>query len=1748
MNASYRVKLTFVGLQTLACAHFSKPRRKFSKLFLVSVLLPMAVSAWAGLPAGWSDADIWSPGLAGSAGDTNGNWTVSGGGADIWGASDQFNYSSTLVNGDGNIIAKVTSLQNSDPGSGWSKAGIMFRNDSTAGSANVTIVQSYGNGVSFQWRSAAGGQSLNIAVGGINPPVWLKLVRSSGTFTGYYATDASGTNWVQVSSQPVTLNANVLVGLDVTAHNNSALNTAMFTNVSVAAVVVTNPIVANLPASPVLATSATLNGQIVSPGTSTPFVTIYYGTTDGQTNAAAWAHSASIGQTNGNFSTTVAGLTTNTTYYFTAFATNTAGATWAQPSASFTTLASGPFVTPVSVLTYHYDNSRQGQNINETWLTPANVNTNTFGKLFSYTVDGYVYAEPLIMTNVTIPGQGIHNVVFVATEHDSIYALDADGNLGTNNGVLWKNNVGLSANSATAPFGYRYSGGGYTDIVPEVGITGTPVIDPKTGTLYVDAFTRDIVGNTTNFNHRIHALDVTTGAERPYSPVVVAGSVHGTGVGSTNGVQTFSAIQHGARPALCLANGIMVVTYASYADTDPYHGWVFAYSATNLALKGIFNTTPNASTAAFGANAAEGGIWQGGGGICVDTNNNLYFETGNGSFSANTNGGDYADTILKLSTTNTATTNNLLVADYFTPNDQATLAANDTDLGSCGPLLLPDSVGSAAHPHLIVGVGKSGKIYLVDRDNMGHWQSGSDSQILEAFQGINGSWSPPAYWNKLLYFQASSAAMAEFSVSNAAINQSAVATAPVSFGSLNGSPVISANGANNGIAWVLNNNSGNSGSPGALYAYNALNISQELWNSTLMGTRDSAGPGVKMTTPTVAGGKVYVGGQYTVSVFGLAAFLPAPVIAPNGGLFTNSVTVTISNTAPGALVYYTVDGTTPTTNSPLYAGPFVVTTTTTVQAVAAENGFVNSAVASASFVNSLNYPPPPWQTSDIGAVGFTGSAFFSNGVFIVSGSGADIWNTADAFRFVYQPMTNNCDIRARVTSQTATDPWAKAGVMIRDSLDLSSANGIMPITPGNGFDFQYRSTYGISSDGNISGGAINAAPNNWVRLTRTNSTFNALFSADGVNWTQVGSPTTLTLTNTVYYVGLAVCAHNNGLISTATFDNVTVNGFTYSNPPPAVALIAPPPNSVYTAAASVTISADADALYDTISQVNFYANSTFVGSVSNLPYAVTATGLGAGNYSLTAVTVSSSGLVSTSAPVSINVNAGSGQPYGLTSNGTVPAFLNMPTDSTGSLPPQLSGTGIYANTTNRMPASGLIPYSPNAPQWKDNASSSWFMALPNNGGPITPGEQIQFQPTNYWTFPAGSVFVKNWDLTVNETNATTRRLETQVLVRDNSGSVYGVTYKWRPDNSDADLLSSSLSENILITNAAGVRTQMWYYASPSDCQECHNTAIAGNSLGIGVLGVNSRELNGDLTYPTTSVTDNQIRTLNRLGLLYPAINETNISGYTQLSAMTNLSAPLQSRVRSYLDVNCQTCHQPGGQGPTWDARYDTPLAQQNITNYPALFSLGISDNACVVKSKDIWRSVLLARINTLDQTIQMPDFRNLIDTNAVQSLIAWINSLPGTPALAPPTITPNGGLFFNSVGVTQQSTNANAAIYYTLDSSLPTTNSFLYSAPFNLTNNATISAAAVETDYFNSIAVSAQFIVAPVMLLSPNFTNGVFQMQLVGSIGSNYVLQASTNLVNWTPLATNPATTNLLNFIDPHSSNYPNRFYRALQQ
>lgn len=266
-----------------------------------------------------------------------------------------------------------------------------------------------------------------------------------------------------------------------------------------------------------------------------------------------------------------------------------------------------PDASAADWLTYHYDNARDGANTNEVVLTPANVNTNDFFKLFTYTVDGEVYAQPLYMANVAIAGQGTHDVLFVATENDTVYAFDADSNAGTNGGLLWHTNLGIAATSVL--FGTRY----YHNVLnPLLGITGTPVIDPVTKTLYVDVLTTP-VSDTTNAQHHVHALNIADGTERPFSPVLVAASVPGTGVDSSNGVVTFNANQEDSRPALTLAGGVLYVSFGSFGDTDPFHGWVIGFNATNLVqmTNCVFCTTPNANTNVFGVNAGEAALWMG---------------------------------------------------------------------------------------------------------------------------------------------------------------------------------------------------------------------------------------------------------------------------------------------------------------------------------------------------------------------------------------------------------------------------------------------------------------------------------------------------------------------------------------------------------------------------------------------------------------------------------------------------------------------------------------------------------------------------------------------------------------------------------------------------------------------------------------------------------------------------------------------------------------------------------------------------------------------------------------------------------------------------------------------------------------------------------------------------------------------------------------------------------------------------------
>jgi hypothetical protein len=529
----------------------------------------------------------------------------------------------------------------------------------------------------------------------------------------------------------------------------------------------------------------------------------------------------------------------------------------------------------VSVATYHNNNHRDGANLNETILTPANVNSTTFGKLFSYAVDGCVYAQPLYVPNVTISGQGTHNVLFIATEHNTVYALDPDAGV-TGNALLWKTNLGTSAVTVIVggftnkDFGTRYNNNSYTDIMPEVGITGTPVIDTNAGTLYVDVFTGEKSGSVTNYFHRLHALNIADGTERSSSPVLVTASVPGTSRDSSGGRVTFNPKQENQRPALTLAGSIVYVAYAGYADTDPYHGWVIGFNTTNLMqfTNYVFNTTPNSTTAAYGANAAEAGIWMGGGGLSVDASTNLYFEVGNGTFNATNNSGgtEYGDSFIKLSTTN-----GLAVADYFTPYNQANLAQNDTDLGSGGLLLLPDQSGT--FPHLLLGAGKGGTIYVMNRDQLttanNHYDAtGSIDYVAQTVSGqIGSSFDTPAYFNGYVYYCGSGNNLKEFTVTSGVLSGTPVTTSSRSFGFPGATPSVSASGTSNGIVWVMQ-----MGTPDVLVAYNATNFASELYNSTqAAGNRDRLVGGVKFAVPTVADGKAIVGNSNSVSVFGLLA-------------------------------------------------------------------------------------------------------------------------------------------------------------------------------------------------------------------------------------------------------------------------------------------------------------------------------------------------------------------------------------------------------------------------------------------------------------------------------------------------------------------------------------------------------------------------------------------------------------------------------------------------------------------------------------------------------------------------------------------------------------------------------------------------------------------------------------------------------------------------------------------------------------
>jgi len=501
------------------------------------------------------------------------------------------------------------------------------------------------------------------------------------------------------------------------------------------------------------------------------------------------------------------------------------------------------------VFTYHNNLSRDGSNTHEFALTPTNVTTASFGKLFSCNADGALYAQPLWVPNVSIGG-GPHNVVVAATMRDSVFVFDADANPCV---TYWNKNL--------IPAGETYGSWndvGSADIYPDIGILGTPVIDPASSTIYVVTKTKDAGGA---YHQRIHALSLIDGSEKFSGPADITSSitVPGTGDGSSGGNVPFDPRAENQRCGLALVNGVVYVSWASHGDNGPYHGWIIGYNAANLAQAPVlFNDTPN---------GGEGGIWMSGGAPSADSANNLYVISGNGSFDKTTPRTNYGMAFMKL-----GTTGGISVADFFSPLNEDTLSGGDLDLGAGGAAVLVDAT-TGPFPHLVVGGGKYHQLFVLNRDGMGGY-SGTTNNVVQTLDFGNGIFATAAFWNNNLYM-AGSGALKAFTLNPATSQFSVTPTSQSTamYGFPGSSPTVSSSGTTNGIVWAMSSNAfgtSNSTAPPAgtpkaagptiLRAYDATNLNTELWNSTqAAGGRDTAGNAVKFTVPTVANGKVYVG-------------------------------------------------------------------------------------------------------------------------------------------------------------------------------------------------------------------------------------------------------------------------------------------------------------------------------------------------------------------------------------------------------------------------------------------------------------------------------------------------------------------------------------------------------------------------------------------------------------------------------------------------------------------------------------------------------------------------------------------------------------------------------------------------------------------------------------------------------------------------------------------------------------------------
>jgi Chitobiase/beta-hexosaminidase C-terminal domain/PQQ enzyme repeat len=758
-----------------------------------------------------------------------------------------------------------------------------------------------------------------------------------------------------------------------------------------------------------------------------------------------------------------------------------------------------------NVLTQHNDLNRDGANTNEVILTSANVNSTDFGKLFTESLDGNVYAEPLYVQGLNISGS-THNVVFVCTENNSVYAFDAD----SGGSALWHVNLGTPGSSTTI---------GCSDLTPNIGITGTPVIDLHNNTMYLDALT--VSGST--YTHSLYALNITNGNENFGGPKTISASLSG---------QTFDALIERQRPGLLLLNGVVYIGFGSYCDDNAYHGWLLGYNETNLSQVSSYIVTPNGS---------QGAIWSSGMAPAADSSGNIYIMTANGTFDANSSGSDYGESFLKLSTSS-----GLSVADWFTPSDYATLNANDTDLGSGGPVLLPGGY--------VVGVGKDGNMYLCNQNNFGHYNSSKNAclQSFSATAATDTVGTSPVYWQgptkKYLFLWSGNNNAVAYQFTGTNVNTTAVGTGSVAQDDRVGGISLSADGNTNGILW--GDYDGN-----VLYAYDADNFPTVLWNSSQNSSRDSLGSYNKFTSPMIANGKVYMGTASALVVYGLLNnTVAAPTFSPGGGTYSSAQSVTISTSTSGASINYTTDGSTPSpTHGTAYSSPVNISSTTTLQAIAFKSGMNNSTVTSATYVFNtggtggsvlLDFNTSGEYTGNFVNPDITTASCTETNAGGVTNSGAILVTGADGNSTYYNGSWNfstntafvNVSIMGLIKqASSAADKWqigivgstntGFAGAATGDGWAFGSFRLVPQSTTSPTYQLVYQTaTNGTTSTANV-GSVITLTVGHWYQ-------FNTFF-------TNTGSGTSFNMASSLIDYGTTGATAGSDLFTFSTLESIT---------------------------------------------------------------------------------------------------------------------------------------------------------------------------------------------------------------------------------------------------------------------------------------------------------------------------------------------------------------------------------------------------------------------------------------------------------------------------------------------------------------------------------------------------------------------------------------------------------------------------------